>query len=136
MDAGVHIKSPVSGIAMGLVIKDAKNFAVLSDIMGIEDFNGDMDFKVAGTAKGITALQLDVKTLNLTSKILEQALEQAKSGRAEILKVVTDAIDKPRTAVAKYAPKIKVVKIPVNKIGEFIGPSGIFTPLTFGAYWD
>jgi polyribonucleotide nucleotidyltransferase len=124
MDAGVPIKAPVSGIAMGLIIEDEKNFAVLSDIMGIEDFNGDMDFKVAGTEKGITALQLDVKTLNLTYGILEQALEQAKSGRAEILKAVTDALNSPRTTVSQFAPKIKVVKIPVEKIGEFIGPSG------------
>lgn len=124
MDAGVPIKSPVSGIAMGLIIEDAKNFAVLSDIMGIEDFNGDMDFKVAGTSEGITALQLDVKTLNLTSEILEAALAQAKDGRAEIMKVITDAIKTPRAQVSQFAPKIKVVKIPVDKIGEFIGPGG------------
>jgi polyribonucleotide nucleotidyltransferase len=124
MDAGVPISAPVSGIAMGLIIEDEKKFAVLSDIMGIEDFNGDMDFKVAGTSKGITALQLDVKTLNLTSKILEVAFDQAKTGRAEILKAVTDAIDAPRKAVSPFAPKIKLVKIPVEKIGEFIGPSG------------
>lgn len=124
MDAGVPIKAPVAGIAMGLIIEDAKNFAVLSDIMGIEDFNGDMDFKVAGTDKGITALQLDVKTLNLTSSILEKALDQAKEGRSKIMKVITDTLITPRKAVSKYAPKIKVVKIPVDKIGEFIGPSG------------
>lgn len=124
MDAGVPIKAPVSGIAMGLIIEDAKTFAVLSDIMGIEDFDGDMDFKVAGTAKGITALQLDVKTLNLTPEILKQALSQAKIGRAEILKAVTDTLDKPRATVNQFAPKIKIVKIPVEKIGEFIGPSG------------
>jgi polyribonucleotide nucleotidyltransferase len=124
MDAGVPIKSPVAGIAMGLIIEDEKNFAVLSDIMGIEDFNGDMDFKVAGTEKGITALQLDVKTLNLTSGILEKALEQAKKGRAEIMKVITDTLAAPRKVVSQYAPKIKMVKIPVDKIGEFIGPSG------------
>ena len=124
MDAGVPIKSPVVGIAMGLIIESDKEYAVLSDIMGIEDFNGDMDFKVAGTAKGITALQLDVKTLNLTSEILEKALEQGKATRAEIMKVVTSAISEPRKEVSEFAPKIMVVKIPVEKIGEFIGPSG------------
>ncbi len=124
MDAGVPIKSPVAGIAMGLIIEDAKNFAVLSDIMGIEDFNGDMDFKVAGTEKGITALQLDVKTLNLTGEILAKALEQSKAARAEVMKTLMEAISSPRSQVSAFAPKIKVVKIPVDKIGEFIGPSG------------
>jgi len=123
MDAGVPITAPVSGIAMGLII-EGKDIAILSDIMGIEDFNGDMDFKIAGTAKGITAIQLDVKTLNLTPAILEKALEQAKSGRAEMLKSVTDAIDAPRKEVSTYAPKIKLVKVPVDKIGELIGPGG------------
>lgn len=123
MDAGVPITAPVSGIAMGLIIS-GKDVAILSDIMGIEDFNGDMDFKVAGTAKGITAIQLDVKTLNLTPEILEKALEQAKSGRAEMLKSVTDCIAEPRKEVSVYAPKIKMVKIPVDKIGELIGPGG------------
>ena len=124
MDAGVPIKSPVSGIAMGLVIKDAKNFAVLSDIMGIEDFNGDMDFKIAGTAKGVTALQLDVKTLSLTVEILAQAIEQSKAGRKEILDSMLATLEKPREAVSKYAPKVRSVKIPVDKIGEIIGPGG------------
>jgi polyribonucleotide nucleotidyltransferase len=123
MDAGVPITAPVSGIAMGLII-DGKDVAIMSDIMGIEDFNGDMDFKVAGTAKGITAIQLDVKTLNLTPAILEKALEQAKTGRAEMLKSVTDAISEPRKEVSKYAPKIKMVKVPTDKIGELIGPGG------------
>jgi polyribonucleotide nucleotidyltransferase len=124
MDAGVPILAPVSGIAMGLIIESDDSYAILSDIMGIEDFNGDMDFKVAGTSKGITALQLDVKTLNLTPKILEEALEQAKKGRAEILKVMTDTISESRKEVNAFAPKIKVVMIPVDKIGELIGPSG------------
>lgn len=124
MDAGVPIKSPVAGIAMGLIIEDEKNFAVLTDLMGIEDFNGDMDFKVAGTAKGITALQMDVKALNLTTDILEKALDQAKAARAEIMKKILATIAEPRKAVSQYAPKIKVVKIPVDKIGEFIGPGG------------
>lgn len=123
MDAGVPLKSPVAGIAMGLII-EGKNVAILSDIMGLEDFDGDMDFKVAGTAKGITALQLDVKTLTLTPEILGRALEQAKAGRNEIMKVILAAIPEPRKSVSQYAPKIKVVKIPIDKIGEFIGPSG------------
>ncbi len=124
MDAGVPIKAPVAGIAMGLIIESEKEFAVLSDIMGIEDFNGDMDFKVAGTEAGITALQLDVKTLNLTKEILEKALEQSKDARGQVMKAITDTLSSPRTAVSQFAPKIKVVKIPVEKIGEFIGPSG------------
>ena len=124
MDAGVPIKAPVAGIAMGLIIEDEKNFAVLSDIMGIEDFNGDMDFKVAGTEKGITALQMDVKALNLTSGILEKALDQAKDARAQIMIKIIETLPEPRKIVSQYAPKIKVVKIPVDRIGEFIGPGG------------
>jgi len=131
MDAGVPIKSPVAGIAMGLIFGDEKaapdggrEFAVLTDLMGIEDFNGDMDFKVAGTEKGITALQMDVKTLNLTSDIMEKALDQAKDARAIIMKKILETIPEPRKTVSQYAPKIKVVKIPVDKIGEFIGPGG------------
>jgi polyribonucleotide nucleotidyltransferase len=124
MDAGVPIKAPVAGIAMGLIIEDEKNFAVLTDIMGIEDFNGDMDFKVAGTEKGITALQMDVKALNLTSEILAKALDQAKDARALVMKKILETIAEPRKVVSQYAPKIKMVKIPVDKIGEFIGPGG------------
>jgi len=124
MDAGVPIKSPVAGIAMGLIIESEKEFAVLSDIMGIEDYNGDMDFKVAGTEKGITALQLDVKTLNLTTAILEKALEQSKEARAQVMKLIVETLKAPRPTVSQFAPKIKTVKIPVEKIGEFIGPSG------------
>jgi polyribonucleotide nucleotidyltransferase len=125
MDAGVPILSPVSGIAMGLVIEDAKKYVILSDILGVEDYLvGDMDFKVAGTEKGITAIQLDVKTLNLTLPILEEALVQAKEGRASILKSVLKVLSSPREKVSPFAPKIKVVKIPVEKIGEIIGPGG------------
>ena len=130
MDAGVPIAFPVSGIAMGLVIEDlpagkaGKKVAILSDIIGMEDFNGDMDFKVAGTQKGITALQMDVKTLNLTKDVLKQALAQAKEGRAFILKNMLETLSSPREKVSLYAPKIKVVKIPVEKIGELIGPGG------------
>lgn len=124
MDAGVPIKSPVGGIAMGLVVENEKEFAVLTDIMGLEDFNGDMDFKVAGTKDGITALQLDVKTLQLTLPILEKAIAQAKVARMEVLDLINKTIDGPRKSVSTHAPKIKMVKIPVEKIGEVIGPGG------------
>ncbi len=124
MDAGVPITSPVSGIAIGLVVESAKKFIVLSDITGLEDGIGDMDFKVAGTQKGITALQLDVKTLSLTVVILKDALAQAKSGREKIMKIIIDSIKGPRLAVSVFAPKIKVIKIPTEKIGELIGPGG------------
>ncbi len=124
MDAGVPIKSPVAGIAMGLIIEDEKKFEVLTDLMGIEDFNGDMDFKVAGTAEGITALQMDCKALNITTPVLSKGLAQAKVAREEIMKKILETIKEPRKTVSEYAPKIKVVKIPVDRIGEFIGPSG------------
>jgi len=125
MDAGVPIASPLSGIAMGLVIEDAKKYVILSDIMGLEDYMvGDMDFKVAGTEKGITAMQLDVKTLNLSLEILGKALAQAKEGRAQILKSILETLAEPRKKVSTFAPKIQVVKIPPEKIGEIIGPGG------------
>jgi polyribonucleotide nucleotidyltransferase len=124
MDAGVPIKAPVAGIAMGLIVESEKKFSVLTDIIGLEDANGDMDFKVAGTKDGITALQLDVKTLQLTLPILEKALAQAKVARMTIMKVLTDAIAEPRPVVSTYAPKIKVLKINTEKIGELIGPGG------------
>ena len=124
MDAGVPIKGIVTGISMGVVIESEKKFTVLTDIVGLEDGNGDMDLKVAGTSIGITALQLDVKTLALTLPILEKALEQAKNARIKILKVLEKAIPSPRDHVSKHAPKIKVVKIPKDKIGDVIGPGG------------
>lgn len=124
MDAGVPLSSPVSGIAMGLIIESDKKFAVMTDIAGIEDFNGDMDFKVAGTAKGITALQLDVKTLNLTHEILAEAMKHANTGRAQILKHMLETISEPRASVSVYAPKVKTLKINPEKIGELIGPGG------------
>lgn len=123
MDAGVPIKAPVAGIAVGLVV-EGKKVVVLTDIIGIEDGSGDMDFKIAGTASGITALQMDVKTLKLTLPILKKALEQAKKARLEILKVIEKTISSPREGVSKYAPKIKVIKVPQDKIGEVIGPGG------------
>ncbi|MBU0570122.1 polyribonucleotide nucleotidyltransferase, partial [Patescibacteria group bacterium] len=124
MDAGVPIKAPVAGVSMGLVIGDKDKDVVLTDIVGIEDGGGDMDIKVAGTKDGITALQLDVKTLKLTLDILKKAFKQAKKARLEILKVMTDAVGKPREGVSKYAPKIRIVKIDKEKIGELIGPGG------------
>ncbi len=124
MDSGVPIIRPVSGIAMGLVIESDKRFAVMSDIAGIEDFNGDMDFKVTGTEKGITGLQLDVKTLNLSAKILKEAIEQAKVGRAFILKHMLSTIAEPRAEVSKYAPKVVTIHIDPLKIGEVVGPGG------------
>lgn len=124
MDAGVPIKSPVAGIAMGLVIENDKKYKVLTDISGVEDGNGDMDFKVAGTAKGVTALQLDVKTLNLTAPILKEAFGQAKKARLTILEAMKKAISKPNSKISQYAPTIKTTSIPVEKIGELIGPGG------------
>lgn len=124
MDAGVPIKSPVAGIAMGLVIENEKEFGILTDIVGMEDGNGDMDFKVAGTKDGITALQLDVKTLKLTLPILKKALEAGKKARLEILDVMQKAIETPREKVSEYAPTIKRIEIDKEKIGELIGPGG------------
>ncbi|MDC3063578.1 polyribonucleotide nucleotidyltransferase [Alphaproteobacteria bacterium] len=123
MDAGVPLKKPVAGIAMGL-IKEDKDFVVLSDILGDEDHLGDMDFKVAGTDKGITSLQMDIKITSITSKIMKVALDQALVGRNHILKEMKKAISKPRTTLAENAPKIKILKIKVDKIKEIIGPSG------------
>ncbi|MBE0416717.1 MAG: polyribonucleotide nucleotidyltransferase [Coriobacteriia bacterium] len=123
MDAGVPIKAPVSGIAMGLV-KEGDRVAVLSDIQGLEDFLGDMDFKVAGTEQGITALQMDNKAKGLSYEILETALRQAKDGRAHILSKMLEAIDVPREELSQFAPRILTVKIPVDKIREVIGSGG------------
>lgn len=123
MDAGVPILAPVSGIAMGLVIED-KDAAILSDIMGIEDDSGDMDFKVAGTKEGVTAIQLDVKTPFLTLEILEKALKQAREGRLFILEKMLEVIPKVREKISAYAPKIAVAHVPIEKIGEIIGPGG------------
>ncbi|MEK7449126.1 MAG: polyribonucleotide nucleotidyltransferase [Planctomycetota bacterium] len=123
MDAGVPIKSPVAGIAMGLIKKD-NQVAILSDILGGEDKYGDMDFKVAGTAKGITALQMDIKTSGLTIEIMQQALAQAKTGRLFILEKMAQVISAPRTEIAPHAPRIVKLKINPDKIGLIIGPGG------------
>ena len=124
MDAGVPMKAPVAGIAMGLVTDADGRFAVLSDIQGIEDFLGDMDFKVAGTAAGINALQMDIKLKGLDEDILRQALEQARLGRLHILDKMAEAIVEPRTEMSPYAPKTIRIQIPVEKIGAVIGPGG------------
>ena len=125
MDAGVPIKRPVAGVAMGL-IKDAETgkVAVLTDIQGLEDFLGDMDFKVAGTVKGITAIQMDIKIAGIDRAILEKALSQALAGRLHILKIMLDTLDKPREHLSRYAPKIVRFTINPEKIREVIGPGG------------
>lgn len=123
MDGGVPIKDPVSGIAMGLV-KEGDQVAVLSDILGDEDHTGDMDFKVTGTKEGITALQMDIKILELSRDILEKALLQAREGRLHILGKMMEALDTPRTDISPYAPKIVAIKINPDKIRDIIGPGG------------
>ena len=123
MDAGVPIKAPVAGIAMGLVYKDGQ-YVTLTDILGAEDAFGDMDFKVAGTAEFVTALQLDTKIDGIPADVLAAALQQAKEARLQILDVMTDAIPAPREEVGENAPKIEAFEIPVEKIGEVIGPKG------------
>ncbi|WP_391121383.1 polyribonucleotide nucleotidyltransferase [Psychrobacillus sp. L3] len=123
MDAGVPLKAPVAGIAMGLV-KKGENYTILTDIQGMEDHLGDMDFKVAGTSKGITALQMDIKIDGLSRTILEEALEQAKIGRMQILESMLATIGEPREKLSKYAPKIVVIKINPDKIRDVIGPGG------------
>lgn len=123
MDAGVPIPAPVAGIAMGLVL-EGENYAVLTDIAGAEDHYGDMDFKVAGTSKGITALQMDIKVPNVTTKIMREALQQARKGRLEILDKMLATIEAPRTQLSQYAPRIYTTKIPTDKIRELIGPGG------------
>jgi polyribonucleotide nucleotidyltransferase len=123
MAAGVPIKAPVAGIAMGLVY-DGGKYVTLTDILGAEDAFGDMDFKVAGTADAVTALQLDTKIDGLPADVLSKALHQAKEARLTILKVITDTIPEPRSQVAEVAPKIVSMEIPIDKIGEVIGPKG------------
>ena len=123
MDAGVPLKSPVAGIAMGL-IKEGDKFAVLSDILGDEDHLGDMDFKVAGTADGITALQMDIKIDGITEEIMQVALAQARDGRIHILSEMANAITEARSELGEHAPRIEVLKIPVDKIREVIGSGG------------
>jgi len=123
LDAGIPLKAPVAGIAMGL-IQEGDKFAVLSDILGDEDHLGDMDFKVAGTKEGITALQMDIKVTSITKAIMEQALAQAKDGRFHILNEMSQALDAPRDAVSEHAPRMTTVKINREKIRDLIGPGG------------
>jgi len=123
MDAGVPVKAPVAGIAMGLV-KEGDKFAVLSDIMGDEDHLGDMDFKVAGTKGGVTALQMDIKISGITREIMEVALAQARAGRLHILQAMNAVLDKPRTEMSEYAPRIITIKIDPEKIRDVIGKGG------------
>ncbi|MDQ6677237.1 MAG: polyribonucleotide nucleotidyltransferase [Acidobacteriota bacterium] len=123
MDAGVPLSSAVSGVAMGLV-KEGDDFAILTDIAGAEDHYGDMDFKVAGTAAGITAMQMDIKVPNVTTAIMKEALEQARRGRLFILDKMNAALNAPRTEMSEHAPRIYTLKIPVDKIRDVIGPGG------------
>src|SRR3989475_2630629 len=123
LDAGVPMKSPVAGVAMGLV-KEGEKYAVLSDIAGVEDHYGDMDFKVAGTRKGITALQMDIKISGITSQILSEALEQARTGRIHILDRMSEALSEARASISSYAPRILTIRVPVDKIRDILGPGG------------
>ncbi len=123
MDAGVPIKEPVAGISVGL-ISDKKKYVLLTDIVGAEDFGGDMDFKVAGTKNGITAIQLDIKIDGLTEEIITETLERARSARLKILEKMLTVLPKPRANLSQYAPKVQIVKIPTERIGEVIGPGG------------
>lgn len=124
MDAGVPIKAPVSGVAMGLITDDTGRYKILTDIQGTEDHLGDMDFKVAGTAAGITALQMDIKISGLSAQMMKEALEQARIARAFILEKMLEVLPEPRAEMKPHAPRILTVKIPVDKIGALIGPGG------------
>lgn len=125
MDAGVPLKAPVAGIAMGLIKDENKNkVAIMSDIQGLEDFLGDMDFKVAGTKDGITAIQMDIKIKGIDEKILKKALEQARQGRLHILSKMSEAIAEPRKQLSKWAPKIETMEINTDKIKDVIGSGG------------
>jgi len=125
MDAGVPIKAPVAGIAMGLIMDEKSGkWAVLSDIAGAEDPYGDMDFKVAGTADGITALQMDIKVGGITTDIMRKALEQARRGRLHILDKMRETLAVARPSISAFAPRIVTIRIPVDKIRDVIGPGG------------
>lgn len=124
MDAGVPLKAPVAGVAMGLVLEDDGDYAVLTDILGDEDHLGDMDFKVAGTADGITSLQMDIKVAGITPEIMEKALDQAKAGRLHILDEMGKALTEGRQEFSEHAPRIETMQIPTDKIREVIGSGG------------
>jgi polyribonucleotide nucleotidyltransferase len=124
-DAGVPIKKPVAGVAMGLIMDEKTGkFAVLTDIAGAEDHYGDMDFKVAGTADGITALQMDIKVTGISADVMRAALTQARAGRLHILDKMAEAMPQSRSNISKHAPRIVTIKIPVDKIRDVIGPGG------------
>lgn len=124
MDTGVPIQAPVAGIAMGLIKGDDGNYAILTDILGMEDHLGDMDFKVAGTREGVTALQMDIKIKGITSQIMAEALMQAREARLHILDKMLEVIPEPRSTLKPHTPRITIVSIPVDKIGAVIGPGG------------
>jgi polyribonucleotide nucleotidyltransferase len=124
MDAGVPIKAPVSGVAMGLITDETGRYQILTDIQGTEDHLGDMDFKVAGTAEGITALQMDIKISGLSAQMMKEALAQAHTARMSIMEKMLEALPAARTELKPHAPRIITVKIPVDKIGALIGPGG------------
>jgi len=123
MDAGVPIKSPCAGVAMGLV-KEGDEVAILTDILGLEDALGDMDFKIAGTREGVTSIQMDIKIEGLTHDILKAALEQAHTGRMHILDVMSQTLEEARSDLSEYAPRIVSIQINPEKIGDIIGPKG------------
>ncbi len=127
MDAGVPIKAPVSGVAMGLITEDGatlSKYAILTDIQGLEDAMGDMDFKVAGTADGVTALQMDIKIKGLTPQVLAEAMAQAKEGRMFIMDKMLEALPEPHLDLSPFAPRIQSLRINPEKIGTVIGPGG------------
>jgi len=124
LHAGIPMKKPVAGIAMGLITENDGSYAILSDILGEEDHLGDMDFKVAGTKDGITGFQMDIKIAGVSRSIMEKALLQAKEGRLHILGIMNETISSPNPNKSKYAPSIETLTIPVDKIGVLIGPSG------------
>jgi polyribonucleotide nucleotidyltransferase len=123
MDTGVPIKAPVAGIAMGLIM-EGEDYTVLTDIQGLEDHLGDMDFKVAGTEAGITALQMDIKIKGITPKIMEESLAQAKDARLAIISKIKEVISTPRAELKEFVPRIVTIHIPIDKIGAVIGPGG------------
>jgi polyribonucleotide nucleotidyltransferase len=123
MDAGVPVKAPVAGIAMGLVTREGR-YAILTDIQGVEDALGDMDFKVAGTADGITALQMDIKIKGLSRKMMAEALEQAREARLFVLGKMLEVIPEPRSEMSPYSPRITTIQINPDKIRDVIGPGG------------
>ena len=124
MDAGVPIKTPIAGISIGLITGERGESVILTDIQGLEDHFGDMDFKVAGTSEGVTAIQLDIKVPKIGYEVIEQALDQAKRARGVILEIMANAISEPRKEMSPYAPRMTRIMVPVDKIGMVIGPGG------------